>query len=204
MREPVRQIETIGLTTENGETTVCLGDVVDQLLDKHSLADTGTSEETNLTTTSVRGKKVHDLDTGFQNFSSGRLFNERGGIIVNGEELVTLDRSALVNGFTNNVHDAAKSALADGNHDGITSVNDPLTTDETLSTVHGNGTDRVLAKVGSNLEDKTTAVEVLDLESIENGGKVLAVELHVDDGTNDGFDVTTGLRLRRVAADLCG
>ena len=41
--------------------TVRLGNVVNQLHDKHSLADTGTSEETNLASTLVGGQQIHDL-----------------------------------------------------------------------------------------------------------------------------------------------
>ena len=43
------------LAAEDGETTVRLGDVVDELLDEHSLTDTSTTEETNLSTTGVGG-----------------------------------------------------------------------------------------------------------------------------------------------------
>ena len=41
--------------------TVALGNVVDELHDEHGLADTGTSEETNLSATGVWGKQIHDL-----------------------------------------------------------------------------------------------------------------------------------------------
>jgi hypothetical protein len=36
-------------------------------------------------------------------------------------------------------------------------------------------------------------MEVLDLECVENGRKVLGVELNVNDGTNDGFDLASDL-----------
>lgn len=45
-----------------------LGDVVNELLNQDSLSDTGTSEETNLSTTSVGSEEIDDLDTGLQNF----------------------------------------------------------------------------------------------------------------------------------------
>lgn len=165
-----------------------LGDVVNQLLDKHSLADTSTSEETDLATTSVGSQKVDDLDTGLKNFGGGRLLDESRGIGVNGELLVSLDGTTLINGLANDVHDTAKGALADGDHDGGTGVDDLLTTDETLGTIHGNGTAGVLTKVGSNFEDETTTVEVDDLERIENRGEVFAVELNIDDGTDDSLN----------------
>ncbi len=41
-----------------------VGDAVDHLLDEHRLADTGTTEQTDLSTLDVRGEKVDDLDAG--------------------------------------------------------------------------------------------------------------------------------------------
>ena len=120
---------------------------------------------------------------------------------MDGAELNALDRTTFVNGFTDNVHDAAKSWFTNGNHDGGTSVDDFGATDQTFCTVHSNSSDTVLAKVGGNLEHKTAAMEVLYLEGVENGGKVLGLELNVDDGTNDGLDCSgVGLSLGRVCA----
>jgi hypothetical protein len=47
------------------------GNIVDKFLNQHSLAYTGTTEKTNFSTTGVRSKKVDNLNTGLQNFSSG-------------------------------------------------------------------------------------------------------------------------------------
>jgi peptide chain release factor 1 len=123
-------------TTENGVTTVSLGDVVDQFLNQDSLADTGTTEKTNLTTTSVGGKKIDNLDTSLENFGSGGLVNELGSLSVNGEELLGLDGTTLIDGLTNNVDDTAKDLLTDGNGDGSTSVNNLLATDETCKRIY--------------------------------------------------------------------
>jgi hypothetical protein len=180
---------------------VRLGDVVDELLNEHGLADTGTSEETNLATTSVRGKEVDDLDAGLEHLGGGRLLDERGRVGVDGKHLVALDGATLINGLTNDVHDAAERALADGDEDGGAGVDDLLATDETLGTVHGDGTDGVLTQVGSDLEHETAPVEVLDVERVQDLGEVLRVELDVDDGTNDRLDGTgDGLGLGRVRA----
>jgi hypothetical protein len=78
---------------EDRVTTVRLGDVVDELLNQHRLADTGTSEESDLSSSCVRGKQVDDLsrfssaearegwkkgdlDAGLKDFSGGGLVNE--------------------------------------------------------------------------------------------------------------------------------
>ena len=58
------------LTAEDGETTMSLSNVVNQLLNQDSLSDTSTTEETNLSTTSVGSKEINNLDTGLENLSS--------------------------------------------------------------------------------------------------------------------------------------
>jgi len=105
-------------------------------------------------------------------------------------ELDTLDGTPLVNGLTDDVHDTTQGALSDRNPDGSTSIDNLLSTDETLGTIHSNGSDRVLTKVSSNFEDEATTVEVLDLESVEDGWQVLGLELNIHDGTDDRFDLT--------------
>ena len=105
-----------------------------QLLNEHSLSDTGTSEETDLTTTSVGGEEVDDLDTGNQDLSGCGLLGELRGVGVDRSVLGGLDGTTLVNGVTSDVHDATKSAVTDGNLDGSTSVGGLRTTDETLGT----------------------------------------------------------------------
>ena len=117
---------------------------------------------------------------------------------MNGRELDALDGTTLINGLTNDVHDTTESSGTDGNPDGCASINDLLATNETLCTVHGNGTDRVLTKVSSDLEDETTTVEVLDLEGVQDGREILGLELHVNDSTNDGLDVSESLCLGRI------
>lgn len=100
-----------------------------KLLNEHGLADTSTTEETDLTTTGVRGEQVDDLDTSDENLGGGGLLNESRGLGVNGQSLVGLDRSTLVDGVTSNVDDTTESSRADGDGDRSTSVGGGVTTD---------------------------------------------------------------------------
>ena len=118
-----------------------------QLLDEHSLCDTGTSEETDLTTTSVGGEEVDNLDTGNQDLSGGGLLGELRGVGVDGVELGSLDGTTLVNGVTSDVHDTTKGTVTNGNLDGGTGVGGLGTADETLGTIHGNTSDDVLTQM---------------------------------------------------------
>lgn len=104
---------TLADTGEDGVTTVGLGDVVDKLLNEDGLADTGTTEETNLSTTSIGSEEIDDLDTSNENLGSGGLVGELGSLSVNGETLVSLDGATLVDRVTSDVHDTTKSGGAD-------------------------------------------------------------------------------------------
>jgi peptide chain release factor 1 len=181
---------TLTDTSEDGVTTVSLGDVVDQLLNEDGLADTGTTEETNLSTTGVGGEEIDDLDTGDENLSSGGLLNELWGLAVNGSGMLGLDGTTLVNGVTSDVHDTAKSLRADGDGDGSTSVDSLSASDETLGTVHGNAADDTLSEMLRNLEDELLTV-VLSLEGVENGRELGSIELDIDDGTDDLVNLTS-------------
>ena len=151
---------TLSDTGEDRVTTMCLGNVVDQLLNKHSLSDTSASKETNLSSTSVRGQQIDDyvqvskkkrkkptfgepsmviftLDTSDQNLSGGGLINKLGSVGVDGCHLSTLDGTALIDGVTGNVHDSTEGARADGNHDGVAGIEALDSTRKTLGTCEG-------------------------------------------------------------------
>lgn len=136
-----------------------------QLLDEHGLSDTGTTEETNLTTTGVGGKQVDDLDTSNEDFGRGGLLSERRGVGVDGGDLLGLDGTTLVDGVTGDVHDTTESLGTDRDLDGGTSVVGGSTTGKTLGTysrsvsgsssetrrttrtVHSNCADNILSQV---------------------------------------------------------
>ena len=161
-----------GLTAEDGETTMCLCDVVDQLLDEHGLSDAGTSKETNLSTLGVRGEEVDDLDAGLEDLCGGRLVDERRRVGMDGGELHALDGTAFVDGLANDVHDSAEGGCSDGDHYRCAGVDNLLATNETLCAVHCDGADRVFTQMGGDLEDETAAMEILNLEPLRMGGRL--------------------------------
>lgn len=145
-----------------------LGNVVDEFLNQYGFANTSATEQADLSTASVWSKQVDNLDTSLQDFSSSRLLNEGRRVGMDRGKLDTFDGAPLVNWLTNDVHDTTQSTLPDRDPDGGTSVDNFLTTDETLGTVHGDCSDRVLTEVSSDLENETTTVEVLNLKSIQD------------------------------------
>ncbi len=87
-------------TGEDGVTTMSLGDVVDEFLNEDSLTDTSTTEKTNLTTSSVGGQKIDDLNTSDQDISTRTLIFESGGISMDGIELLAANGASFIDGFT--------------------------------------------------------------------------------------------------------
>jgi hypothetical protein len=125
---------TLSDTSEDRVTTVSLGNVVDQLLNEHSLSDTSSSEKTNLSTTSVWGEQVDDLDTSNQDLGGCRLFGESWGFGVNGKLLGVLDGPTLVDWITSDVHDTTESSWTDWHHDRHSGISRFVASDETFGT----------------------------------------------------------------------
>lgn len=109
-----------------------LGNVVDELLDEDGLADSGSTEESNLSSTRVGGEEVDDLDAGLEDLGRGRLVDELWRVGVDRAHGDTDDGSTLVDRLTDDVHDATEAGGADGDEDGRAGVDDSLATDETL------------------------------------------------------------------------
>jgi hypothetical protein len=53
----------------------------------------------------------------------------------------SVDWSSLVNWVTDDIHDSAQSLWSDWNTDGCACIYDLLSSDQTFSRVHGNGSD---------------------------------------------------------------
>ncbi len=171
---------------ENRITGVHFGDVVDQFHDQNGFTNTGTTEQTDFTTLGVRCEKVDNLDACFQYFGCGRLFREFGRVSVDRATLGRLDVAFFVDGFANNVHDAAQCGVTHWDRDWRACVFDALAANQTFGRVHRDGTHGVFAKVLSHFEDQFLAV-VFSYNSVEDLWQVI-LELHIDDGADDLCD----------------
>ena len=109
-----------------------LGDVVDQLLDEHGLADAGAAEQADLAALGVGREQVHDLDAGDQDLRLGRLVDIRGRGRVDRPLLGGLDRARLVDRLANHVHDAAQGIFADRHGDRLAGIDHLLATHQTI------------------------------------------------------------------------
>ena len=77
--EVVALARALADAAEGGEALVLLGDVADQLLDQHGLADAGAAEQADLAALGVGGEQVDDLDPGLEDLlGRGRGRRPRG------------------------------------------------------------------------------------------------------------------------------
>ena len=162
---------------------MALGDVVDQFLDQHGLADAGAAEQADLAALGVRREQVDDLDAGDEDRGFGRLVDEQRGLGVDVGEQVAADRAALVDRLADDVHDAAERHRADGHADLAAGGGDALAAGQALGRVHGDRADEVLAEMLGDLEDEAVAI-IVGLERGEDRRK-LALERDVDDRADD-------------------
>ena len=128
--------------------------------------------------------------TGNEELLSRTLLFEGWRFSVDWQELVGSDGAALIDRLTDNVDDSAESFGADGHLDGIASVLDGLATHETLGGVEGNGAHVVATQVLGDLKDEAV-LGALNFECIHDRGK-FTFELHVDDGTDDLGNLSSG------------
>ena len=177
-------------TSEHGVTTMGLGNVVDQFHDQHSLADTGSTKQTNLASLGIGSQQIDHLDTSDQNLLLDTHLVKLGSLGVDGLALVGLNGTPLVNGVSDHIDDPSQSLGPDRDHDWVSSVVDNLATDKSLSSVHGNGSDSVLSQMLSNLQDKLGA-SVLNLQGVKDLGETI-LELDIHHGTNDGDNLALG------------
>ena len=169
---PVEVVSFTGPLThagEDGETTVRLGDVVDELHDDDGLADAGTPEHAALAALEQRADEVDHLDAGGKDFRVGGLLGERGGRAVDRRAQVRVrDRHVFVHQVAGDVEDAAEHLLADGHRDRLAGVGEGHAALEAVGGGHGDRAHPAVAEVLLDFEHQlgVHAVEdVLDLQA---------------------------------------
>ena len=193
----VEIVTLTGALSDTGKdrvSSVVHGDVVDELHDNDGLSNSGSSEESDLSSLGIGGKKVDDLDAGGKDLLGLTLLDEGGGGPMEGsEELLSLgvDGSLLVDGLSDDIKDASKGLGSDRDLNGGSGIDGLLSADKSFGGLHCNGAHGVLSKVLGNLKDEA-GLSTGDLEGVENLGETL-VELDVDDGTDHLGDPTGGI-----------
>ena len=85
-------------------------------------------------------------------------------------EFVGLDGTSFIDGLSNDINDSSESLGADWHKNGVASVSDGLSANETLGGVEGNCSDVVATQVLGDLQNEPV-LSSLNLEGVENRGK---------------------------------
>ncbi len=178
---------------EHRVTAMGLGDVVDQFLNQHRLADAGAAEQADLPALGVGCQQVDDLDAGDENFGFGRLIGIGRRFLMDRAHTFRSHRAGFIDRLADDVDDAAERAGADRHHDRVAGIDDFLTADQTLGGVHRDGPDRGFAEMLGDFKHQTVSA-VPGFDRVQNRRQV-SLELHVDDGADD---------LRNASGLVCG
>ena len=161
--EVVALARALAHAAEGRQAAVLLGEVVDELLDEHRLADAGAAEQADLAALGVGREQVDDLDARLEHLGGRGQVLDRRGVAVDRPALLGLDRVAEVDRLAEQVEDAAERLLADGHADRVAGVDDLDAAGEAVGRVHGDRADALVAEVLLHLahEDGVVAVGVL-------------------------------------------
>lgn len=160
-----------------------LGDVVDELHDEHGLSDSGSSEQSDFSSLGVGGHQIDDLNTGDEDFVTLSLFDESWGFSVDGELYLGVDWSSLIDGLSDDVHNSSEALWSDWDHDWASGIFDGLSSDETIGSVHGNGSDSGVSQVVGDFQDQLS-INSFNFEGVQDSWQG-SIELDIDDGTDD-------------------
>src|SRR5829696_877145 len=94
-----------------------LGDVPDELLDDHGLADAGTAEDPDLAALLERADQVDHLEAGLEDLDLGRLLVEGRRLAMDRKRLQAVDRFLAVDRPAEHVEDATQRHVPDRNRD---------------------------------------------------------------------------------------
>jgi hypothetical protein len=173
---------------EHRIAAVRLGDIIDQLLDEHRLADARAAKQADLAALGVRRQQIDDFDASDENLRFRRLLGIARRRLMDGAQSLSLDGASFVDRLADDVHDAAERRFADRHGDRLAGIRDFLAARQAFGNVHGDAAHRALAEMLRDFENKAIAV-VRRLERVENF-RQMTVELHVDDRTDHLSDAS--------------
>mmetsp|Transcript_71296 Transcript_71296/g.119324 ORF Transcript_71296/g.119324 Transcript_71296/m.119324 type:complete len:393 (-) Transcript_71296:21-1199(-) len=195
---------TLTDTGKHRETTMSLGDIVDQLHDNDSLPDTSSSEKPNLTTLAVWQNQVNNLDTSDQHLILTRLLGQGGSDSVNGPGHRVANWTTLINSGTHNVEDTTQGGVTNGHLDLISSVRNRGSETQHVRGAHANAPGGLGVQVLHNLHGQQLSGDFrIDSQGSEHRRNT-TLKLHVNDSTNNLLHISDLTRSSRGSACATG
>ena len=147
MIEVVTFTGTLTHTSKHRQTAVRFGDVVDEFHHIHGFAHTRAAEQSDLTALSERTYQVDHLDAGLEQFLRRAEFVIRRCFAMDRCCLCLVNRTTLINGVAQHVHDAAQSTFADWHGNRSTGVGHHQTAAQAVRGTQSDGTNNAVAEL---------------------------------------------------------
>ena len=158
------------------------GNVLDQLLDQHSLADTGATEQTNLTALGIRSQKVNNFNSCLQHLNSRTLLLKARCIPVNAPVLFILKRFAFINSISQHIEQTPQRFFTNRNLNTAAGCNDLHILMKSLAGCQHDTTHRIVTDMLCHLHDTSFSI-IIYFQSILDIRKIAVLKLHINDRT---------------------
>ena len=190
------QVEVIPFTgafadaAEHRLAAVCLGDVVDQLLNDDRLAHTSAAEQADLATLHERGDEVDDLDARLEDFGLRFEVHEVGTLAMDRPaRCIGRNGGTVVDRVTEHIENATECCGTDGHHDRAAGVHHFHPAHHGVGTAHRNGAHLIAADVllhfERDLDVRAVWQRLVDAERVVQLGKVIRFEFDVEHRADD-------------------
>src|SRR5215471_1998247 len=167
-----------------------LRDVIDQFHHDNRLADPGAAEQSDFAAAQKRLNQIDDLDSGLEHLQFRGLFVKRRRMTVNRIALLMRDIAEVVDGFADNIHDAAERTFAHRHGNRTTGIDGVHAADHTISRQHRHRAHAAFPEVLLYFGDDIDGIGHLKAvgsyaQSLVNRRQVVFSELDVDYRADD-------------------
>ena len=167
-----------------------LGDVANQFLDEHRLADARAAEQADFTPLGERGQKIDGLQSGLELFRGRHLLLERRREAVNRQPHLGVHRTFAIDHVAQQVEDAPQRRRANGDGDRPAGVDSFHPAHEALRLAHRHGANGVVTKMAGDLAGEVNAVFfVINGDRVVNRRQMFREKLDVHHRSDDLCDL---------------
>ena len=152
-----------------------LCDIIDKFLDKHRLADSRSTKQSDFSSLEIRLQEVYNLDSREEHLLRSCKVFELWRFTMNRKGTILIQLGDSVNGFAHDIHDASPDLRAHGHRYGRIRAGHLESAAESVGTVHRNSADSVLADMLLHLKDNFLAVCTGNFQRFINGRELVFV-----------------------------
>jgi len=156
--EVVALASTFTNTGKHRVAAVLFSDVVDQLHQRHGLADTGTTEQANLAALGYRHNQVDNLDTGLEQLRCRCLLFIRRRRPMNRHFFLGTNFAGVIDRPAKHIHDASQRFLSNRDRNGGAGIGNGHAALQTLRRTHRDRANNAIAQLLLNFERNVRVV----------------------------------------------